>query len=323
MRNYWLQSLFHSLPAGSSILLRNGSAADAAIATLFCEGVSCPQSMGLGGGVLLTIYTRRTRTVETLMAREIAPLAAHRDMFVNASTVEGAAAIAVPGELLGYWELHQRYGRLPWADLVQPTIQLCRTGHHVTGYLARILRQRSDQIMAEPAMREVFVNPATGAVWLEGDRIRRERLADTLELIARDGAGTLYTKGGTVLERLLADLREMGSVLQEADFTGYRVRWERPMESRVMAGRTMYTSRLPATGVLVSYIMNVLNGYLPERGVLAYHRIVEAFKFAYAKRTDLGDEPFVAGVSEVSEFVRLVIVCRTVSNASCHSWSTS
>lgn len=256
--------------------------------------------MGLGGGVLLTIYTRSTRTVETMMARETAPLAAHRDMFVNATAVEGAAAIAVPGELLGYWELHQKYGRLPWADLVQPTIDLCRSGHHVTGYLAAILRGRSAKIMSEPSLRAIFVNPATSAVWVEGDRIRRDRLAETLEAIAREGAATLYTKGGTVLERLLVDLRAMGSLLSEADFTGYRVRWERPHQSRVMTGRTMYTSRLPATGVLVSYIMNILHGYLPERGVLAYHRIVEAFKFAYAKRTDLGDEPFVDGVGEVS-----------------------
>lgn len=285
---------------GAAILRRNGSAADAAIATLFCEGVSCPQSMGLGGGVMLTIYTRRTRRVETLMAREWAPLAASRDMFANVSSVVGAQSIAVPGELLGYWELHQRYGKLPWAELVQPTVALCRHGHRVTGYLRKILLRRRDRILAEPSMREVFVDPATGDVWQEGDVIKRERLADTLEVIAREGAATLYKTGGTVLALLMADLREMGSILREEDFTGYRVRWEEPTVSRVMAGRTMYTSRLPATGVLVSYIMNVLNGFLPERGVVAYQRIAEAFKFAYARRTDLGDEEFVDGVGEVS-----------------------
>lgn len=255
--------------------------------------------MGLGGGFFLTIYTKSTGDVKTMMAREVAPLASTEDMFVNVSSVDGAQSIAVPGELKGYWELHKAYGRLPWAELIQPTIDLCRHGNVVTEYLGRILSTQESSIKNSPSLAEIYVNPVTGNVWKVGEYIKRPKLADTLEIIAREGVDTLYKSGGTILNLLMRDLKEMGSIITEEDFTSYQIRWETPDQSSVMEGRKMYTTRLPATGLLVSYIMNVLSGFLPDRSVTSYHRIVEAFKFAYAKRTDLGDWAYVDGVDDV------------------------
>lgn len=68
---------------GRKIFEKNGSIADAAIAVLLCEGITCPQSMGIGGGFLMTIYIRETGKVETLNARERAPSGAYEEMFVN------------------------------------------------------------------------------------------------------------------------------------------------------------------------------------------------------------------------------------------------
>lgn len=76
-------------------------------------------------------------------------------MFNNASSTVGGLAIAVPGELRGYGELHKAYGRLPWADLVKPTAELCRNGHRITEYMGRVLKTHRDRIMAEPSMRFV------------------------------------------------------------------------------------------------------------------------------------------------------------------------
>lgn len=139
----------------SSILKQGGSAADSVIATLFCEGVTCPQSMGLGGGFLMVIYNRDQRKAEFLNARETAPIAATKEMFVNnaAASVTGGLSVAVPGELKGYWELHKKYGKLPWATLVEPTIKLCKEGHIVTPYLARIFNISATKIKNEPSMR--------------------------------------------------------------------------------------------------------------------------------------------------------------------------
>lgn len=143
---------------GMDILKKNGSVADAAIAVLFCEGITCPQSTGLGGGFVLTIYTKETGKAETLIARERAPLAATADMFVDkpaGASVEGGLAIAVPGELKGYAALYEKYGRLPWKDLVQPTIDLCRKGHMVSNYLDGILSSRTEKIYSIPSLRLV------------------------------------------------------------------------------------------------------------------------------------------------------------------------
>lgn len=126
---------------------------DAAIATLFCEGIACAQCMGLGGGFLATVYDASTGQVRVINARERAPAAAHENMYVNASSTVGGLAIAVPGELLGYGALHQEYGHLPWRELVEPTAELCRRGHLVNAYMARVLRSYSDRIKAEPSMR--------------------------------------------------------------------------------------------------------------------------------------------------------------------------
>lgn len=135
------------------ILERNGSAVDAAIATLFCEGIACAQCMGLGGGFLATVYDASTGQVRVLNARERAPGATHENMYANASSTVGGLAIAVPGELRGYGALHQAYGRLPWRELVAPTAELCRRGHLVNSYMGRALKSYSDRIKAEPSMR--------------------------------------------------------------------------------------------------------------------------------------------------------------------------
>lgn len=141
---------------GMDVLERGGSAADAAVATMFCEGVTCPQSTGLGGGFVMTIYTKESRKVETLIARERAPGAASENMYQgmpeNASQV-GGLSIAVPGELAGLEALHKKYGKMEWKDLLQPTIKLCEEGHVMSNYLYNILASRTQTILANPSLK--------------------------------------------------------------------------------------------------------------------------------------------------------------------------
>lgn len=138
------------------ILAQEGSAADAAVAVMMCEGITCPQSTGLGGGFIMTIYTKETRKVETLIARERAPAAATETMFngldEKASQV-GGLSIAVPGELAGLWELHQKYGVLKWAELMEPIIKLCEDGHVMSRYLYGILASRTQTILNNPGLK--------------------------------------------------------------------------------------------------------------------------------------------------------------------------
>jgi gamma-glutamyltranspeptidase / glutathione hydrolase / leukotriene-C4 hydrolase len=136
------------------ILQQGGSAVDAAICATLCQGVTTPQASGMGGGFLATVFIKEKNSVETLNAREVAPLSAHRDLFKNGeSSSEGGLSIAVPTEVKGLWELHQKYGKLSWAEVLEPVIGVAESGFKVTNYLAAVLEARKDKIIALDGFR--------------------------------------------------------------------------------------------------------------------------------------------------------------------------
>lgn len=128
--------------------------------------------------------------------------------------------MAVPGEILGYWELHKRYGRLPWQDLFQPTIRLCREGHWVSKYLAAALKINEKHIRNEPSLSELFLK-TDGSLYVEDDYIKRPILADTLERIANNGIEEMYGDGKTA-QLLVDDIQQMGGIITLQDFKNYR-----------------------------------------------------------------------------------------------------
>lgn len=144
-----LLTLFHS-----SILRDGGSAVDAAIATLFCTGITTSQSMGIGGGMLMNIYDKKHKTAFSVDAREVAPFAATRDMFDNSpnASVHGGLSIAVPGELMGYQKAYEKFGKLPWEKLIEPSLKLCKEGfymakHHIKAYTSKFGRMQSEELL--------------------------------------------------------------------------------------------------------------------------------------------------------------------------------
>lgn len=237
--------------------------------------------------------------METLIARDIAPLASTKDMFVN-STVTGGKAVSVPGELMGYWELHQKYGKLNWSSLFDPTIELCRNGHVVSPYLANILKRNKKVVEGSPTLAEIYIDPKTNDVYQEGDLVKRNKLADTLEIIRNEGVNAIYSENGSIGKLMVEDIQNAGGIITMDDLTNYTVRWEDPISTKVKGNKTLHTLPLPGSGAMVAFIMNVLNNYIPaEESVLSMQRIAESFKFAYAKRTELGDSKFVESALEV------------------------
>uniref|UniRef100_A0A182VSW2 Gamma-glutamyltransferase n=1 Tax=Anopheles minimus TaxID=112268 RepID=A0A182VSW2_9DIPT len=288
---------------GMRMLDQGGSAADAAIATLFCEGVSIPQSMGIGGGFVLTIYNKASGIVESLDSREVAPAAATKNMYVGngKAAIEGGLSIAVPGEVRGYWELHQKYGKLPWKTLVNPTIDLCIKGSLVTDYLAKILLSKKSLILTYPSLANIFINPKTNDTWKVGDRIKRPVLAESLKVIAVEGANALYGKNGTLLPKLMKDLKNVGSILTENDFYNYRPEWVKSARANLRNRYYLHSMPLPGSGPILSYMLSILDGYkgLYSNDPLTWHRIIESFKHGYGMRTKVGDPRFVASVKTV------------------------
>lgn len=292
---------------GIEVMARQrGHVVDATVATRFCESIMNAHNAGIGGGAFFVYYDRKTKAVTVLNARETAPGNTTQDMFVAdpGKSTFGGMAVGIPGEVKGLWYLHQKYGRVPWATLIQPTIDLCKNGAPLTRAQQEAAITDKQYIVTNPEFSFLF--DSSNEVVPVGTIIRRPKLAHTLEIIAAEGANAMYN--GTLTDTIVDEIQEAGGIITRQDLENYRADIVEPIVFGLPNGLTLYSMPPPGSGVVLAYILNILSGYnfnadsvsTPEKTILTYHRIVEAMKFAYAKRTALGDARFV----NVSELVR-------------------
>ncbi|KAM8720185.1 hypothetical protein ACLKA7_006261 [Drosophila subpalustris] len=292
---------------GSDILAQNGSAVDATIATMLCNGLLTAQSTGIGGGLLMNIYDRESQQGYQIDAHMVAPYASDPSMFEakpNASLM-GPLSIAVPGEVMGYHLAHQRFGKLPWRDLVAPSLKLCETGYHMTKHQENSVRMSWSSLKSNPQYMTTFLNAETGEHHKEGALLKSpKQLCNTYQLLADNGPMDFYN--GTVAKLLAEDLKELGSIITRDDLDAYSA--EMRLSVTMPLGKdTLYSVPPVSSGSVVSHVLSILEGFNLTRADLAddesyaltLHRIVEALKFGFARRSDLGDPRF----NEVRELV--------------------
>lgn len=270
------------------ILADDGSAVDAAIAALLCEGITNPQSMGIGGGFLMSIYDAATQKVDVLNAREVAPLAAYPEMFSklpkttdNKDIAIGGLSVAVPGELMGYWEAHKRYGKISWYDLFRPAIDLAATGQRVTPYTADMIKKIQEDISKSTSMKVLLTNPETKNLYKVGEIMQRPTLADTLEVIAQNGPNALYD--GCLTDDFVQDIRDNGGIITREDLRNYKASWEKPVE-HFIGNYAIYSAGIPGSGQLLMYVLDVMASKLCNVDASFWHRFVETWKFAFGIR---------------------------------------
>lgn len=133
---------------------------------------------------------------------------------------KGGLSVAVPTEIKGLWELHKTFGKLPWKSLLKPVIELCKSGSLVSPYLENVFANSEKQIKDEESLREIFINPETNKSFKRGEKIKRLKLAETLEILAEKGANALY--GGEIGRKLVEDVRARNGILTEEDLVDYK-----------------------------------------------------------------------------------------------------
>ncbi len=292
---------YHASEAGLEILKKGGNAVDAAVATGFALAVVHPQAGNLGGGGFMMVYLKEEDRVIAIDYREMAPAAAHRDMFLNADgDVDNKRArfsmksSGVPGTVMGLTEALSKYGTMPLADVMAPAIRLADDGFEMTWGLNDSLTRYQDRLKADGASAGYFYK-ADGSVYQAGELFQQKDLANTLKRIARQGAKGFYE--GPVADALVATMADQDGIITHADLKGYQVIEREPVRGSYR-GYDIVTMPPPSSGgVHVVQMLNVFEGWdmasFGHNSAAYIHRLAETMKYAYADRSKyLGDPDY-------------------------------
>ena len=284
--------------AGLEVLRAGGNAFDAAVAVSAALGAVEPNASGIGGGGFFLLHDRAAGRTVMLDARERAPLAAHRDLYLDGQgevdrdrALNGPLAAGIPGIPAAWGRLAERYGRLPLAQTLAPAARAARAGVPMNRKLARALQYRGEILGRYPGSAALL--PAADAP-PDAVVMRQPDLAATLELLAAEGAEAFYR--GPFAERLVSGVRAGGGIWTPKDLERYAVVERAPVTIR-WRGAEIETAALPsASGVMLAQVFGMLGEDWPglDDGAAGAHRLVEALRRAYLDRARyLGDPDHV------------------------------
>ncbi len=287
--------------AGADILRRGGNAVDAAVATAMALAVTHPRAGNLGGGGFLLLHLAETGSNIAIDYREMAPAAAHRDLFLNVfGRVDTQAEMfshrsaGVPGTVAGLALALERYGSMSWAEVLQPAIALARDGFEVPWDQAEIFRTQRERLTRHPATAAAYYAPG-GRPYEAGEVLRQADLAGTLQTLAEQGPAAFYT--GPIAARIAADMAANDGLITLQDLAAYRA-LERPVVSADYRGYQVVSMPPPSSGgVHIAQMLNVLQHFpLAEMGAGSadsVHLLAETARLAYADRSEhLGDPDY-------------------------------
>ncbi len=287
--------------AGQAMLARGGNAIDAAIAASFALGVTDPYHSGIGGGGFLLIRLASGEVV-ALDARETAPAAADRDMYVREGVAEdasrwGALAVGVPGMVAGAALALERYGKLSLAEVLAPAIELAEEGFPVGPRHARTMERWRKYGLAKRFPETAAIQlPPEGEPARAGWVLRQPELAETLRTIAAEGPKGFYE--GRIARAIAAEMERRGGLVTEADLAAYEPKLRDPIRGSYRGYEVVSFPPPSSGGIALVEILNILSGFelapLGAGSSAAMHRVAEAMKLAFADRAAyLGDSDFV------------------------------
>src|SRR5260221_7402345 len=276
---------------GADVMKKGGNAIDATVAVAFALQVVWPEAGNIGGGGFL-VYRAANGKVEIIDYRERAPLAASRDMYLDAkgnvveglSTVGGKAA-GVPGTVAGLVLAHQKWGKLKWADLVEPARKLAADGFVVSAFLDRRLntRQNVERLSKFPESRRIYLRGGAGLK--EGETFVQPDLAKTLARLQKDPSD--FYKGVTA-RMMIDEVKAAGGILTMRDLADYAPAMRIPLTG-TYRGYEIITMPPPSSGgVTLLQMLNMLEtkdvAALEHNSAAELHLLLEVERPAYADR---------------------------------------
>ena len=275
-------------------LRAGGNAADAAVVAALVAGVASPSSSGLGGGGFAVVYSATDRTTSVLDFRETAPASVDAAALERRPlpSVERGKLVGVPGEPAGLHELHKRYGKRAWSELVAPAERWARQGFPIEPHLAGLLAG-SDARSYRRDAGLVSVYFPRGRPAVVGQRVSNPKLARTLARLKNEGPRAIYE--GPIADDIVQSVRSLGGALSVDDLARYRVHERPPLVAR-WEGFEVVTMPPPSAGGLVLAEVLALFGRaeLERAGVekpLGMHLLAEAMRGAFADRACCVGDP--------------------------------
>ncbi len=279
-----------------NILNSGGNAVDAAVAAGFALAVTFIDAGNIGGGGFMTI--KIDQEVAFLDYREKAPLTAHKNMYLNDQgdvidniTLIGGQAAGVPGTVAGFWEAHQRFGQLPWKDLVQPAIELADKGFMPAPILVESILSMEQRFEGRTNFNDYFNSISSDSLF------RQPELANTLRRIAEFGADDFYR--GETAALIVQQMEKSNGLISLEDLDAYAAVWRAP----VRAGWRDYeiiSAPPPSSGGFAIVQLLKMKDYLSElfegvehNSAQYIHLVAEMEKRVFADRAEyLGDPDF-------------------------------
>lgn len=285
--------------AGLDILRMGGNAFDAAVAVSATLAVVEPYSSGMGGGGFWLLQRTGDKRAVVIDGREVAPLKAHRDMYLDKQgevipglSINGPLAAGIPGQPAALVHIAKHYGRLDLRTSLAPAIRVARSGFPVTPHYRRMAGFRLQALRASVDASRIFLQDQN--VPELGYRVVQPELAVTLERIAQHGRAGFYS--GAVARQLVKGIDAAGGIWSLADLANYQVKERQPLIGEYRGYRIVTVPPPSSGGVALLSMLNMLSllDWHEQKPHLQTHLLVEAMRRAYRDRAlYLGDSDFV------------------------------
>lgn len=286
--------------AGAMIMKKGGNAVDAAVATGFALAVCYPAAGNIGGGGFMLVRTSEGAH-DLIDFREKAPLAASRDMYLDAAddVVRGLStdthlAAGVPGSVDGMIRIHAKYGKLDFREVIQPSIDLAANGFILTAEQASSLNRSAEMFRKRNPEGCAFVRVPG---WKEGDTLRQPDLATTLERIRDYGREGFYS--GLTAKLIVEEMKRGNGIITSGDLEQYSAVFRKPLSSSYRGFDIVTCPPPSAGGIILLQMLEMIEPFSPAEHEFhspeMIHLIAEAGKRAFADRARYaGDADFIS-----------------------------